>query len=120
MAAGRSDSQPLPSYVPKHQRSPGEGGTIGGYDTNSTRIVRGCEVWLKAGHARAPCLSVPALWQHQTASDFTALRSPGELGGSPAVFSSSIPCAPREGDCRDWKRVGCSAGEGGGAISLFL
>lgn len=74
----------------------------------------------KQGHARAPCLSVPALWRHQTASDFTALRSPGELGGgSPAVFSSSIPCAPHEGDCRDWKRVGFSSGEGGGAISLF-
>lgn len=74
----------------------------------------------KQGHARAPCLSVPALWRHQTASDFTALRSPGELGGgSPAVFSSSIPCAPTEGDCRDWKRVGFSSGEGGGAISLI-
>lgn len=49
MAAGRSDRRSLPSYVPKHQRSPGEGGTIGGYDTNSTRIVRGCEVWLSKG-----------------------------------------------------------------------
>lgn len=33
-------SPSFPSYVPKHQRSPGEGGTIGGYDTNSTRVVR--------------------------------------------------------------------------------
>lgn len=41
----------------------------------------------KQGHARAPCLSVPALWRHQTASDFTALRSPGELGGVPRRFS---------------------------------
>lgn len=54
---GRSDS-PFPSYVPKYQHSPGEGGTIGGYNTNSTRIVRGCEVWL----SRAPGPGLFVFW----------------------------------------------------------
>lgn len=48
----------FPSPVPKYQHSPGEGGTTGGYNTNSTRVVRGCEVWL----SRAPGPGSFVLW----------------------------------------------------------
>lgn len=95
---GRSDS-PFPSYVPKYQHSPGEGGTTGGYNTNSTRIVRGCEVWLST--ARGPGLFV--FWPCSSIK-LHLISLPSASEGSrelQAVFSFSIPCAPNEGDCRD-------------------
>lgn len=112
---GRSDS-PFPSYVPKYQHSPGEGGTIGGYNTNSTRIVRGCEVWLS--RARGPGLFV--FWPCSSI-ELHLISLPSASEGSrelQAVFSFSIPCAPNEGDCWDWKKVHFNLCKGGGVISL--
>lgn len=109
--------QSFPSYVPKYQHSPGEGGTIGCYNTNSTRIAKGCEVWLSRARRPGsfvfwPCSSIKL----QLISLPSASEGSRELQ---AVFSFSIPCAPNEGDCRDWKRVYFRLCKGGGVISLL-
>lgn len=105
----------FPSSVPKYQHSPGEGGTTGGYNTNSTRVVRGCEVWLSKAPGPGslwPCSSIKL----HLMSLPSASQGSRELW---VVFSFSIPCAPIEGDSRDWKRVYFSLCKGGGVISLL-